>query len=260
MTGDEVIKEYTRWVKDNSFVREITGVSDTFAITTPFMDSSNDHIDLYVKRIDGTKLILSDDGFTISDLEMKGTEIFSTPRRKKTFDITLSRYGVSYDAMEHSLFIEASRSNIAAKKHALLQAVMAVGDLYVVSRENVLSFFKEDIEAYFRQNDIVFNKTVKLTGKTGFDHNIDFLIPQFRQRPEKLIQAINSPKKDQVMSAIFSFNDIAAIREERHDRIVIWNDESSNLSSESLKALDQYDVQVIPWSSKEQLVRELSVA
>lgn len=257
MSGDDLITKYTNWVKDNSFVRNITNSS--FVITTPFTDSQNDHIDLYVKKIDGDNIQLSDDGYTVSDLIMNGTDIFSTPRRKKTFETTLNRYGVKFNSMTNELLIEATPTNIAARKHAMLQSVMAINDLYVISRENVSSFFKEDIEAYLRLKEVVFSKSIKLPGKTGFDHNIDFIVPRSSNRPERLIQAINVPKKDQVMSAIFSFNDIAAVREDPNKRMVIYNDEVREISADSKKALDEYDISIFQWSKKEEFVEALAM-
>jgi len=257
MSGDELITKYTNWVKDNSFVRNIT--NDTYVITTPFTDSQNDHIDLYVKKTSGDAIQLSDDGYTVSDLTMNGTDIFSTPRRRKTFEMTLNRYGVKFDPMTYELLIEATPTNIAARKHSMLQAVMAVNDLYVISRENVSSFFKEDIEAYLRLKEVVFSKSIKLPGKTGFDHNVDFIVPHSNSRPERLIQAINVPKKDQVMSAIFAFNDIAAVREEPNERMVIYNDEIREISADSKKALDEYDISIFQWSKKEELAEALAL-
>ena len=55
--------------------------------------------------------------------------------------------------------------------------------MFNLSQETVTSLFKEDVELYLLSNDIYFSKDIKLTGKSGFDHNIDFLIPRSKNKP-----------------------------------------------------------------------------
>jgi len=259
MNGSEFIDNYTRWIKDNSFIRNLNNKEDHYIVTTPFVDPHNDHIDIYVMNVGNDTYVLSDDGYTMKDLMMGGTDVLSTARRKKTFEVTLNRYGVTFDRMSYELSVVANNHNIASKKHALMQCMMAIADLYVISRENVTSYFKEDLEAFLRTNNVAFARSIKLPGKSGFDHSVDFLVPSSATQPERLIQAINTPRKDQVMSAIFSFSDVSAIREDAIKPIVIYNDENSALSSESSKALNEYGITNYKWSQKEEILEALAL-
>jgi hypothetical protein len=251
-----IIENYVDWVRDNTFTRKVSD-DDHYAITTPFLDTRNDHIDIYVKRINGNKFLFSDDGYTLADLRMVGTDVFSTDKRKKIFETTLNRYGVKLVGNE--LTIEADISNIGAKKHSLLQSVIAVNDMYVMSHENVASFFKEDVALYFSAHDVFFTQDVKLPGKTGFDHSIDFLVPKSRTRPERLIQAINSPRKDHITSTIFAFDDISAIRDTEMSKLVVYNDEEKTISSDVQKALQMYEIEALGWSNKDEIIERMAL-
>lgn len=251
-----IIDSYATWIKDNTFTRKVSG-DNHFAISTPFLDTRNDHIDIYVKKVSDNKYLFSDDGYTLADLQMVGTDIFSTDKRKKIFNTTLNRYGVSLQGTE--LTVEADANNIGARKHALLQAVLAVNDMYVMSHENVASFFKEDVALYFSAHNVFYSQDVKFPGKTGFDHSIDFLIPKSRTKPERLIQAINSPRKDQITSTIFAFDDISAIRDAEISKFVIYNDENKSISSDVQTALEKYDVEALGWSRKKEIIEKMAM-
>ncbi|MCX6726193.1 MAG: DUF1829 domain-containing protein, partial [Candidatus Shapirobacteria bacterium] len=81
------------------------------------------------------------------------------------------------------------------------------------------------------------------------DHNIDFIVSASQSLPERLIKAINYPRRDPISSAIFSFNDIAAIREQRTKNYVFYNDTlGEEVSTEALIALQSYNVTGVPWS------------
>lgn len=251
-----IINNYATWVRDNTFTRKVSD-NDHYAITTPFLDTRNDHIDIYVKRISENKYIFSDDGYTLADLQMVGTDIFSTDKRKKIFQTTLNRFGVQLIGNE--LTIEADAHSVSAKKHALLQAVIAINDMYVMSHENVASFFKEDVALYFSAHNVFYTQDVKFSGKTGFDHSIDFLVPKSQTRPERLIQAINSPKKDQITSTIFAFDDISAIRDVEISKLVIYNDQDKVISSDVRTALEKYEIEAFGWSNKNEIVEKMAL-
>ena len=251
-----VIDEYIKWIKDNTSIRSVSD-GNSCNIITPFLNNHNDHIEIYICK-NRDKMFLSDDGFTISDLNMSGVSL-SSPKRDKIFQSILNGFGIKRGKNDE-LYVEVSPSNVGQKKHYLLQAILAVNDMYTLSQENITSLFKEDVETYFNANDIIHSKDIKLGGKTGFDHNIDFLIPKTKRNHERLIRTLNRPKKDNILATIFSFKDIAEIRQQESENFVIYNDIESKLSQESTEALTKYDIQYIPWSKKEECLEKLSLA
>ncbi|OGI34187.1 MAG: hypothetical protein A2259_02070 [Candidatus Moranbacteria bacterium RIFOXYA2_FULL_43_15] len=255
MDFQEIIDDYIKWIKDNTSIKAIQD-GKSCEVTTPFLDRRNDHLQIYVIK-SGDNFILTDDGYTIHDLMMSGLE-FNTPKREKIFRTVLNGFGVKLGG-KNDLYIEANLNNIGQKKHYLLQSILAVNDMYTLSQENVYSLFKEDVETYFKANDIYFNRDVKITGKTGFDHNVDFIIPSSKTMPERLIKTVNTPKKDPIMAAIFAFNDINEIREQKSKKFVVYNDLEQKASLDIISALRNYNVIEIPWTQKEKCLAEFAL-
>lgn len=247
MECQQVITEYLRWIKDNTIVKSVEE-GKICSISTPFLDRHNDHLDIYLIKTDNT-LRLTDNGYTISDLRMSGFEI-NTPKRDSILKTALNGFGVKVGNSDE-LFVDATNNNIGQKKHYLLQAILAVNDMFNLAQETVYSLFKEDVELFFRSSGIIFSKDLKLTGKSGFDHNIDFLIPQSKNKPERLIKTINNAKKDTVLSSIMAFNDINQLRETKTQNFVVYNDIEKEVSKDIIYALENYGVKNIPWSKKE---------
>jgi hypothetical protein len=242
-----VIAEYLKWIKDNTVTKTVVE-GKVCSISTPFLDRHNDHLDIYLLKTNDN-LKLTDNGYTIADLKMSGFEI-NTPKRESILKTALNGFGVKMNGNDE-LYVDANPQNIGQKKHYLLQAILAVNDMFNLAQETVYSLFKEDVELYLRINDIFFSKDIKLTGKSGFDHNIDFLIPASKSKPERLIKAINTAKKDTVLSSIMAFNDINQTRETPTKNFVVYNDLEKEVSKDVIGALDNYSVKHIPWSHKE---------
>lgn len=250
-----VIQEYLQWIKDNTIVKSIEE-GKVCSVSTPFLDRHNDHLDIYLSKENGS-IRLTDNGYTIADLRMSGMEI-NTPKRQHILKTSLNGFGVSVDNKDE-LFVIANKSNLGQKKHYLLQAMLTVNDMFNLAQETVTSLFKEDVELYFRSKDIYFSKDIKLTGKTGFDHNIDFLIPQTRSKPERLIKTVNTPKKTNILNAIMAFNDISQTRDTQTANYVIYNDLDKDVSNDLVVALDNYSVNHFPWSKKEENITDFSM-
>ncbi|MFN8355453.1 MAG: DUF1828 domain-containing protein [Spirosomataceae bacterium] len=253
MDFQRVIDDYLKWIKDNTVVRTIEEGS-ICSITTPFLDRHNDHLDIFVLK-QGDKIKLTDDGYTIADLKMSGLDI-NTPKRESILRTTLNGFGVKLNGNDE-LFVEATQSNVGQKKHYLLQAILTVNDMFNLASETVQSLFKEDVELYFRTNDIYYSKDIKIAGKSGYDHNIDFLVTATRTKPERLIKTVNTPKKDSALASIMAFTDI--MREPKTKNYVLYNDIEKNVNVDFLGALDSYGIKSIAWSEKEQFKNEFSL-
>lgn len=252
MNTQQVLDSYVTWVKDNTFADELR--ENSAKVTVPFMDRHNDHLEIYVQEVNG-KYVLTDDGYTINDLSGSGFEL-NTPKRQQIFDMTVKGYGVQIGE-NFQLFTEATPATIGQKKHYLIQAMLAVNDMYNLAQESVLSLFKEDVERYFKAEDFLYNKDIKLTGKSGFDHYIDFIMPRSKKYPERLIKTMNTAKKDNALSAIFAFNDITDNRVDGStNNLVIYNDHMYQPTAEITEAFKAYNVRGIPWSKRSEFKSE----
>jgi hypothetical protein len=248
---DSLVKEYLDWLRRGLKVNELDGRCE---ITTPFLDRHNDHLTIYVSQQNGGYL-LSDGGYILSDLEMSGVDI-NTEKRSSVLTTTLRGFGVQN--VNGELRTEARREDLARAKHNLLQAMLATNELFVMGQEHVLSFFLEDVDAFLRAHNVRFVPRVKLTGKSGLEHNFDFAVPPSERRPERLLRAINLPSRDTVTAYCFAWSDVSQERTQGAQAYAVLNDQERSVSSDLLHAFEAYQIQPVLWKNREQYVEALA--
>ena len=86
---DRLLNDYIAWLKDKTALRQI---DDWVEITTPYLDRHNDYVQIYAKKSNGG-FVLTDDGYTIDDLEQSGCKLESR-RRQDLLKMTLNGFGV----------------------------------------------------------------------------------------------------------------------------------------------------------------------
>ena len=249
-----LIDRYMNWLKDKTLLREI---DEWVEITTPYLDRHNDYLQIYARKDNGGYL-LTDDGYTITDLEQSGCDI-KTPKRQRLLEITLNGFGVKKEGREsRELTINADANNFALKKHSLIQAMLAVNDLFYLSRMHVTSLFLEDVEMWLDHNDIRYTPKVIFPGKTGFTYQFDFVIPKSKKGPERIIKAINRPSRETAQNLVLSWIDTKETRPYPNAiAIAFLNDIERPVPGEIIEALTNYQVKPVPWSSKENIRNQL---
>lgn len=247
----DLVNAYIEWLREKFKVEDIKGVCE---ITTPFLDRHNDQLQIYVKKSDGG-LVLTDDGYTISDLRLSGCE-FTTEKRRQMLHSILNGFGVRLK--EDELVIEARPDNFPQKKHNLIQAILSINDLFVMAAPMVATIFREDVERYLRLNEIRFTPSVNFTGRSGFIHLFDFVIPSSKVKPERILRAINRPGRQNVTSLIFSWSDTKEVRAPNSTAYGVLNDLEQPINPDLISGLKQYDITPLPWSKREKYVEELA--
>jgi hypothetical protein len=252
-TCEELVGSYHSWLQSNLTCGQVNGA---FEMTTPFRDNHNDRIQIYVIP-DQDKLLLTDDGYTINDLELSGIEI-STKKRQEIFDSIIRSYGVTLDS-DDALTIIANRSNFPQKVHDLIQAILSVCDLHYLSRPHIQSLFHEDVERILRENNIPIVPDVRFVGKSGLYQSFDFAIPGTKTRPEQIIKLISNLRKDRIGALIFEWNDVQEIRKTESTYVPIVDDLSKNVKDESLSAFAAYGFHPLLFSELKRNPEQLTV-
>ncbi len=251
---DEVqalLDQYWAWLRDKTTLRQ---VEDWIEITTPYLDRHNDRLQIYARRRDGG-FLLTDDGYVLTDLEQSGCKLDSA-KRQALLKMTLNGFGVQLSGQ--ALEVHASSDNFALRKHNLVQAMLAVNDLFYLASPVVASLFYEDVVAWLDLSEIRYTPKVKFTGKSGYDHLFDFVIPRSRQQPERIVRAINRPSRDTAQAMAFSWIDTREVRPPESRAYAILNDSGHPVSESVLDALRNYDVRPVLWSGREQVRQELA--
>lgn len=248
-----MLDRYWMWLREETRVRQI---GDWVEVTTPFLDRHNDCLQIYAKR-DAGAYVLTDDSYTVEDLEQSGCAIDS-PRRRELLRTTLNGFGVGFDESTKALEIKASAENFALRKHNLVQAMLAVNDLFYLASSTVASLFYEDVVEWLDICDIRYTPNVKFTGKSGYDHRFDFVVPKSRDHPERILRAFNRPSRDAAQTMAFSWLDTREVRSPESRAYAILNDSERPILHSVLEALRTYDVEAVPWSARESAREELA--
>ncbi len=248
-----LMDEYWAWLRDRTVIRQ---VDDQWAeITTPYLDRHNDCIQIYTKRHNGGYLLM-DDGDTIQNLRLSGCSL-DTPKRKALLNVTLNGFGVAIDKHD-VLRVQASSDNFALRKHSLLQAMLAVNDLFYLAAPQVASLFYEDVVAWLDQAQIRYTPRVKFAGKSGYDHLFDFVIPKSRSEPERILRAINRPDSDTAKSLMFSWLDTRKVRPSDSKAYAFLNNTERSVSPDVVQALRNYNVTPVLWDERDAVKSELA--
>ena len=245
-----LLDQYQAWLRDKTSLRQI---DEWVEITTPYLDRHNDCIQIYArKQNDG--YVLTDDAYTISDLETSGCRIES-PRRQQLLKATLNGFGVSLRGK--ALEVRSTTGEFAIRKHNLLQAILAVNDMFYLAAPVVSSLFLEDVTAWLDLNEVRYTPKVKFTGKSGFDHLFNFVIPKSRSQPERLLQVINHPNRDAAQVAVFAWTDMREVRSIDVRMYAFLNDVEQHAPAGVVEAMSNYGVIPVPWSDRQRVAPEL---
>ncbi|MHB9027060.1 MAG: DUF1829 domain-containing protein [Armatimonadota bacterium] len=246
----KLLEDYRAWLRDKTSLRQI---DKWIEITTPYLDRHNDYIQIYASK-ENSGYLLTDDGYTIADLEESGCKLQS-PKRHDLLKMTLNGFGIKLH--DSSLEVHASSENFAMQKHNLVQAILAINDMFYLAEPLVTSLFYEDVVRWLDLHEVRYSPKVNFTGKSGYIHLYDFLIPKSRQEPERILRTINRPSRDTAEAIAFSWIDTRETRPLDSKAYAILNDTEQPVATAVLSALKNYDVQPIPWSKRESIVEEL---
>ena len=250
---DNLVNKYIDFIKENMSIDKIDDTS--YEIETPFLDWRNDFITIYVvfDKQDKNNIVLTDNGYTLSDLELSGLE-FNTKKRKQELQTVLNGFGVQMDK-DKRLFVNATAESFAHKKHNLIQALLGVNDMFVLAQNKVMNLFYEDVGYYFDENDIRYTPNVILEGKSHFNHKFEYIIPKSKYAPERTIKLLNRPKAENLKATLFAFEDTGDKR--RGKGYIILNDEES-IKTDLIEAINEYKITPILWSQKNNYKEELA--
>lgn len=245
MNAEKLLDDYVRWIKDKTVLRDVNG--DWVEITTPYLDRHNDCLQIYLRN-EGGGLILTDDAYTITDLTNSGCSL-DKPKRQELLKTTLAGFGVQLSP-SNQLTVHATPENFPLKKHNLVQAMLAVNDLFYLAAPYTQSLFYEDVMAWLDDSDVRYTPNCKFTGKSGYDHMFDFVIPKSRKEPERIIQAVNNPKKDAVEALMFKWLDTKDTRPSDARLYAFLNDGLNPVSPAVLDAFRNYGAEPVIWTRR----------
>lgn len=241
------VQDYSQWVKDRTSIRELEG---SVEITTPYQDRHNDFLQIYVEKKEGGYL-LTDDAYILNDLLDSGLDI-NTKKRRDLLEHILNGFGVKMK--EYEITATAHAGNFVQKKHGLLQAMLAVNDMFYLAQPMVNTIFFEDVQTWLRQSDIRFVPNYKVTGDNGLDHRFDFSIPASKINPLRVVETINRLNKEKTESLSFAWVNSRNALPQDSLAYAIVNDSDHPPVPAFIEALEKYNIQSILWSQRDRAI------
>ncbi len=249
---EKLLDGYRTWLKDRTSLKAIDGGA-WIEVTTPFVDRHNDALQIYARRDNG-HFVLTDDSYTIHDLQASGCAL-NTEKRRELLRMTLNGFGVKLkgDALE----VTASPDTFALRKHSLIQAMLAINDLFYLAQPFVESVFLEDVGQWLDASDVRYTPKVKFTGVSGFDYIFDFVVPKSRRQPERIIQAVNKPTRQAAQALILEWTETRQVRPPESRAYAVLNDRDP-VSGDVIEALNNYDIKPVLWQARSEVAEELA--
>lgn len=245
---NELMDNYYSFLREKTVITESPN-SNWIEISTPFTGLFNDTLDIFAKK-DGQKIILSDDGNTMRNLELSGMEITRSPKRKQLLDSILNNYDIKIIGEE--FLTEATEKDFAQKKLNLLSAISEANDLYFLARHTVASVFRDDVKSYLDEQELVYTPHFISKGSTGLEFTFDFQLAY--KKSEIVIKSFNSINKMNLPQFLFTWDDIKKVRERQAEKDVIGlamiNDVDRDINDEYLEALESKGAKYILWSKR----------
>lgn len=254
--------KYIQWYKEQVSFRNVK--KNIVRIDSPFLDSFQDEIVLYAIQQSNGTIRLTDDGWTINNLEEHGVFINRSKHRKEILKRQISLYGVEKNEFDE-LSVVVDISHFSEAKHRLLQAVLFVNDMFMFSPSNTSNVFLDDMQNFFDEHDIRVTAGVSFLGNSGLTHKYDFLISGFKDIPTRLIKTLSANNNDSIFakSILTDISQTRMVRLEPTTYYVFINDldKSKNkidVNPDILALFEQNDIKPVKYTDRDCVVDELA--
>ena len=246
---NKLIAEYTSWLNSKISVAKY---GETYELTTPFLDRFNDYLQIYVTPEKDGDLTLTDGGYIIDNLQASGVMLKQGGKKMNRINQIIKNYGLSIE--DYCIKTVSKESQFPQKKHAMVQAMLAIDELYETEPRAEKDFFAADVKSYLDNNSIYYSDGVAFEGKSGSTATYDLLFQRNKNHPERLCNIVSRMTESSRNMMIFNWMDISPIRKPDSMLIVILNDIVREVEEKDINALESYNITPARFSEPEKLL------
>lgn len=247
------IKNYLQWLETN--MRQENIGPNIVEITTPFLDRHNDYTQIYLEELSDQSFIVSDKGYTVTDLKLSGVDM-STDKRSAIFQQILNRLGIEFDTQTETLFIKCKQNRIPEVQHTLLQGMLDINDMFYLNTETVANLFYSDVKEFFTSNSIYFTEDMEIRGRSGLPHSYPFFLQNNKTHPDRFVRLSNRFTRGEAERHMFAWEDVAKKRNisGKMSSLIILINDTKKVNEELLSNITQYDSSIVPllWSTRKE--------
>jgi len=187
--------EYFNWLDEQESFNDVGMASrPVVEIQTPFLDDLFDGIDLYVYAHADNQVLITDNGYTLDNLETNGITFDKRSKaRNKILEDILDSFGIERESKSKKLFIISKRDEFPNAKQRLLQGILKIIDLNYTESRNVINLFADTVASTFTDSGILFNRSRAVVAPNGRSFVFDFMIPT-KNNGDTLVRTFHSPQ------------------------------------------------------------------
>lgn len=260
LNAKQLSNDYLNWYSKQISFKNVN--NDTVRIDLPFLDSFQDEIIIYAIKLADGNIKLTDDGWTINNLEEHGVFINRSKHRRQLLNQQIKLYGV--ERVDDEFTVTVDLHHFPAAKHRLLQAILFVNDMFMFSPANTANVFLDDLQAFFDEHKIRATPGISFLGNSGLTHKYDFLISGFKDIPTRLIKTLSASNNDALFakSILTDISQTRLIRDDPTDYYVFINDRDKSkqpidVNPEIISLFEQNNIKPVKYTERETVVKEL---
>lgn len=116
------VDNYVEWLSENMFATDIDG---NIEVTAPFLDSRNDYLQVYVRKLDEDLYVISDGGHIARELELVGMNMYN---EKEDIESLVSESTVIYNNNEIRIY--CGKEDISSSMHELFLDILKIETVF----------------------------------------------------------------------------------------------------------------------------------
>ena len=209
-------------------------------IRTPYLYPDGDHINLFCKT-SGDAVTVTDLAETTSWLWMQSTALRRSAKQNQLIKDTCDTHGVEFSRGMLQARCKPGEP-LAEVVTRVAQAALRVSDLWFTFRASVGESIADEVADYLSQHDFQYERSKKMTGRSGKIWAVDFHIPAPNAEHDSLIHLLSTSNRS------------AARRISEHV-VTIWHD----LSHAAMNRISLFDDTADVWDDEDyRLLESLS--
>lgn len=230
-------------------------------IRTPFLYPDGDVIDLFVHH-QGSELALTDLGESMRWLRTQTVAMKKSPKQRTMINDVCATLGV--ELVRGMIVLKLpSEGNLAEGVVRLAQAAIRIADIYFTMRTRSFQSVNDEVDEFLHDRSIPFERAVSVTGGSGKEWNVDFVVKSGNQR--SLVQILSTGSRAAargIVEHVFTaFTDIKSANDRGvRTRISVFDDSRDIWEPGDYKLVQDASDAIALWSKPEELASLLRQA
>ncbi|MEK4815775.1 DUF1828 domain-containing protein [Macrococcus sp. FSL R5-0951] len=254
-----ISENYFEYLKKESTFKHL--VDDSVEFYSPVVDFFGESISINISKKED-EYFITDFGETLWNLEQHGMYLLDDKKAKK-YEIFMSL--LNYDGVilnNGKLEKRSSQKNLSQNIHDFIQLISNISELNILKRENIKSFFRDEVINYFIKNRKELYKTVlpdvRIEGKSKITHRFDLAFANEVTDYVKVFRTVNTSN---LKNTMFDWEDVAEYRDKLYktdSRLNLIVDDQKQIPADVSKIIEEYNVRIIDFNNKDQLIDSFS--